>query len=150
MICLKPCNVTKQPWFLDCHELLLSMYCGIMILSWTSTLHKKKAFSIVKYYILKQNYRNWLKMKIAPDVYYINKLVSHKKESVKRPYKPAFYVFICLWITENQSLWAFQSDRSLPPVLQLKLENNVVFIDLILSFQCHLVLSIISVFFTKT
>ena len=150
MICLKLCNVTKQPWFLDCHQLLLSVSCGIKILSWTSTLHKKKAFCIVKYYILKQNYRNWLKMKIDFDVYCKNKLLLHRKESVKWPYKPAFYAFMCLCVTENQSLWAFQSDRSLPPVLLLNLENNVVFIDLIWSFRCRLVLSIISVFFTKT
>ena len=104
MICLKLCNVTKQPWFLDCHQLLLSMSGGIKILSWTSTLHKKKAFCIVKYYILKQNYMNWLKMKIAFDVYCKNKLLSHRKESVKWPYKPAFYAFMCLCITENQSL----------------------------------------------
>ena len=79
----------------------------------------------------------------------ISKLVSHRKESVKWPYKPAFYAFMCLCITENQSLWAFQSDRSIPPVSLLKLKNNVVFIDIILSFQCNLVLSIISIFFAK-
>ena len=77
-------------------------------------------------------------MKITSDVYSRNKLVSHRKESVKWPYKPAFYAFMCLCITENESL------------LLLKLKNNVVFIDLVLSLQCHLVLPIISVFFTKT
>ena len=86
-------------------------------------------------------------MEIVSDVYCRNKLFSHRKESVKWLYKPAFYVFMCLYITENQSLWAVQSDRSIPPVSLLKLENNVFFIDLILSFQCHLVLSIISVFY---
>ena len=65
----------------------------------------------------------------------------------KWPYKPAFSAFMCLCITENQSLWAFQSGRSISPVLLLKLKNDVVFINLLLSFQCHLVLSIISVFF---
>ena len=45
----------KQPWFLDCHQLFLSMFCRIVILSWTSTLHRKKAFCFVKYSILKQN-----------------------------------------------------------------------------------------------
>ena len=88
-------------------------------------------------------------MKIASDIYCRNKLISHRKESVKWPYKPAFYAFMCLCITENQSLWAFQSDRTIPPVLILKLKNNVVFIDLILSFQCHLVVSIISGFFYR-
>ena len=48
-------KTTKQPWFLDCHQLFLSMFCRIVILSWTSTLHRKKAFCIVKYSILKQN-----------------------------------------------------------------------------------------------
>ena len=86
-------------------------------------------------------------MKIVSDVYCRSKLVSHRKDSVKWPYKPAFYAFMCLCITENQSLWAFQSDRSIPPVLLLKVENNIDFIDLILSFQCHIVLSIISVFY---
>ena len=89
-------------------------------------------------------------MKIASDVYYRNKLVSHRKESVKWPCKPAFYAFMCLCMRENQSLWAFQSDKSIPPGLLLKFKNNVIFIDLILSFQFHLVLSIVSVFLTKT
>ena len=35
---------------------------------------------------------------------------------------------MCLCITENQ-----KSDKSIPPVLLLKLENNVVFIDLFIS-----------------
>ena len=83
-------------------------------------------------------------MKIASDIYRRNKLVSHRNELVKCPYKPAFYTFMCLCITENQSLWTFQSDR-----LENKLENNVVFIDLVLSFKCHLVLPIISVFLPK-
>ena len=74
-------RTTKQPWFLDCHQLLLSMFCRIVILSWTSTLHRKKIFCIVKYSILKQNYRTCLKMKIASYVYCRNKLVSHKKFS---------------------------------------------------------------------
>ena len=103
----------QTTWFLDCHQWLLSVSCGIMILSWTSTLHKKKAFCIVRYYILKQNYRNWPEMKIASDVYCRNKLVSHRKESVKWPYKLVFYAFMCLCVTENQSLWAFKSDRSI-------------------------------------
>ena len=71
-------RTTKQPWFLDCHQLLLSMFCRIVILCWTSTLRKKKIFCIVKYSILKQNYRTCLKMKIASYVYCRNKLVSHK------------------------------------------------------------------------
>ena len=29
-----------------------------------------------------------------------------------------FYPFMCFSITENQSLWAFQSDRLIPPVPQ--------------------------------
>ena len=53
-------------------------------------------------------------MKIASDVYCRNKLVSHRKVSVKWPFKPAFYAFMCLCITKNQSLWAFRSDRSIP------------------------------------
>ena len=83
-------------------------------------------------------------MKIASDVYCRNKLVSHKMAL-----QTDFYAFMCLRITENQSLWTFQSDRSILPVLLLKLKNNVVFIDLILSFQCNLVLSIISDFLPK-
>ena len=51
----------KKTWFLDCHELLLSMNGGTVVLSWTSTLQNKKAICIVKYYILKKNYRNWHK-----------------------------------------------------------------------------------------
>ena len=75
----------------------------------------KKAFCMVKYSILKQNYRTCLKIKITPYIYCGNKLVSHKK-SVKWPYKPVFYAFMVFSITENQSLWAFQSDRLIPPV----------------------------------
>ena len=69
---------------------------------------------------------------IASDVYCRNKLVSHRKESVKWPYKSAFY--------------AFMHNRKSVSVDTPKLEHNVVVIGLILSFQCHLVLSIISVF----
>ena len=54
-------------------------------------------------------------MKIACYVYCRNKLVSQKK-SVKWSYKPAFYAFTCFSITENQSLWPFQSDRLIPLV----------------------------------
>ena len=45
-------KTTKQPWFLDCHQLLLSLFCRIVILSWTSILHK--TFCIVNYSILKK------------------------------------------------------------------------------------------------
>ena len=40
----------------------------------------------------------------------------HTKKSVKWPYKSVFYAFMCFSITENQSLWSFQSDRLIPPV----------------------------------
>ena len=70
---------SKQPLFLDCHQLFLSVFWGIVFLSLTSTLHKKKVFCIVKYCILKKNYRNWLKMKIASDFCCRNKLVSNRK-----------------------------------------------------------------------
>ena len=55
----------KQRWYIDCHQFLPSMFCRIVILCWTSTLQRKKAFCIVKYSILKHNYRVCLKMKIA-------------------------------------------------------------------------------------
>ena len=90
-------KTTKQPWFLDCHQLLLSMFCRTVILSWTSNLHKKKVFCIVKYFILKQNYRTWLKMKIASYVYRRNKLVSHRKNVSKITLQTSFlciYVFL--------------------------------------------------------
>ena len=32
----------------------------------------------------------------------------HTKKSVKWPYRPVFYAFMCFSITENQSLWVFQ------------------------------------------
>ena len=41
----------------------------------------KKAFCMVKYSILKQNYRTCLKIKITPYIYCGNKLVSHEKVS---------------------------------------------------------------------
>ena len=74
-------KTTKQPWSLDWHQLLLSMFSRIVILRWTSTLHRKKAFCNVKCFILKQNYRTCLKMKIVSYAYRRNKLVSHKKVS---------------------------------------------------------------------
>ena len=33
-------KTTKQTWFLDYHQLFLSMFCRIVILSWASNLHK--------------------------------------------------------------------------------------------------------------
>ena len=66
-------------------------------------------------------------MEITSDVYCRNKLVSHRNESVKWSYKLAFHAFMCLSITENYSVLAYQSDRLIPPVLLLKLENNVVY-----------------------
>ena len=71
----------KQRWYIDFHQLLPSKFCRIVILCWTSTLQRKKAFYIVKYSILKHNYSVCLKMKIALYVYCRNKLVSHKKVS---------------------------------------------------------------------
>ena len=107
-------KTTKKPWFLDCHQLLLSMFCRIVILSWASTLHRK-TFCIVKYSILKQNYKTSLKLKIASYVYCRNKLVSHKKVS-KVALQTSFlriHVFFC---NRNQFLTAFQSDRLILPV----------------------------------
>ena len=40
----------------------------------------------------------------------------HTKKSVRRPYKPVFYAFMCFSMTENQYLWAFKSDKLIPPV----------------------------------
>ena len=40
----------------------------------------------------------------------------HTEKSVKRSYKPVFYAFMCFSITENQPLWAFQSDKLIPTV----------------------------------
>ena len=40
----------------------------------------------------------------------------HTKKSVRWACKPVFYAFMCFYKTKNQSLWAFQSDRLIPPV----------------------------------
>ena len=96
------------------------MFCRIVILTWTYTLHTKKAFCIVKYSILKQNFRTCIKIKIASYVYCRNKLVSHKKVSKVALQKPVFYAFMCFSITEDQPLWAFQSYRLIPPVKKNK------------------------------
>ena len=58
-------KTSKPTLFLDCHHLLLSMFCRIVISSWTYTLHRKKAFCIVKYSILKEDYRTCLKIDIV-------------------------------------------------------------------------------------
>ena len=34
-------GTAKQPWLLYCYQLLLSMFCRIIILSWASTLQRK-------------------------------------------------------------------------------------------------------------
>ena len=54
-------------------------------------------------------------MKIASSGYCRNKWVLYKKVN-KVALQTRFYAFMCLYITENQSLWAFQSDRLIPPV----------------------------------
>ena len=96
---------------------LLSVFCRIVVLSWTSTLHRRKSFCIVKHSILKQNYRTCLKMKIASYVYCRNKLVSHKKSSQNGlTNKFLMHSSISLYIAENKSVWVFQSDRFIHPV----------------------------------
>ena len=47
----------------------------------------------------------------------------HAEKVSKVAHKPLFYAFMRLCITENQSLWAFQSDRFIPPVFLLKLQK---------------------------
>ena len=109
------------------------MFCRIVILTWTYTLHTKKSFCIVKYSILKQNYRTCIKIKIASYVYCRNKLVSHKKVSKVALQKPVFHAFMCFSITENQPLWAFQSYRLIPPV---KKTNKLYGHFLWMGFNC--------------
>ena len=41
----------------------------------------------------------------------------HTKKISKVTLQTSFYAFMCFSITENQSLWAFQSNRLIPPVL---------------------------------
>ena len=53
------------------------------------------------------------------------------KKAVKWPYKPVFYALMCFSITENQSLWAFQSDRIIPSVPHtsaIKVTNIIQFL----------------------
>ena len=40
----------------------------------------------------------------------------HAAKVSKGAHKPFFYAFMRLCITENQSLWAFQNHRFIPPV----------------------------------
>ena len=47
----------------------------------------------------------------------------HREKVSKVALKPVFYVFMCLCLTENQSLWAFQSNRFIPPVCLFKLQK---------------------------
>ena len=47
----------------------------------------------------------------------------HREKVSKVALKPVFYVFMRLCITENQSLWAFQSNRFIPPVFLFKLQK---------------------------
>ena len=118
---LYPSNKT---WFLYYHQLFISVSCGTVILSWTSTLHKEKTRWIIKYYILRHNCRKWLKIKIESDVYCRNILISPREKSVKVPHKP---VFLCIYafmhLTENLSHWAIKSDTFILPVLLLKLQK---------------------------
>ena len=111
---IKEKKTTKLPWFLDCHQLLLSMFCRIVILSWTSALHRKEACHIVKYSILKQNYRTCLKMEIASYVYWRNKLVSQKK--VSKVASQTSFLYIPVFLYKRKSLWAFKIDRLIPLV----------------------------------
>ena len=79
-------KLTKQPWFLDCHQLLLSMFCRI-------------AFCV------------------GPLMFAVEINWFHTKKISKVTLQTSFYAFMCFSITENQSLWAFQSNRLIPPVL---------------------------------
>ena len=104
-------KTTKQPKFVDYHQLLLSMFSRILILSWTYTLHRKKVFCIVK------NRITGVVSKLRlPRMFTVEINWFHTKKSVKWPYRPVFYAFMCFYITENQSFWAFQNNRLIPPV----------------------------------
>ena len=109
-------KLTKQPWFLDCHQLLLSMFCRIAFcvgpLPCTgrrpSVLSNTPSWNRITGLVSK-----WR----LPLMFTVEINWFHTKKSVKWPYKQGFYAFMCFSITENQSLWAFQSNRLIPPVL---------------------------------
>ena len=60
------------------------------------------------------------------------------KKSVEWSDKPVFYSFMCFSIIENQSPWAFQSDRLISPVPHtpaIKFSKMMqFFLNLMLSF----------------
>ena len=105
----------KQPWFLDCHQLLLSMVCKIVF--WVEPLPCTGKMSSVLSNTPSWNRITWLVAKWRLSLMFTVEINwFHTKKSVKWPYKPVFYAFLCFSITENQSLCAFQSDRLIPPV----------------------------------
>ena len=62
----------------------------------------------------------------------------HTKKSVKWwPYKPVFYVFMCFPVTENQFLWAFQSDRLILPIAHTSAIKDAKIMQFLLIQQYH-------------
>ena len=94
-------KTTKQPWFLDCQQLLLSMFCRIVFWVETCTGRRPSVLS---------NTLSWNRITGLAAKWKLSLMFTveinwfHTKKSVKWPYKQGFYAFMCFSITENQSV----------------------------------------------
>ena len=108
-------KTTKQPWSLGCHQLLLSMFCRILF--WVEPLPCTGRRPLVL-----SNTPSWIRITGLVAKWKLSLMSAveinwfHTKNSVTWPCKPVFYAFMCFFITENQSLCTFQSDKLMPPV----------------------------------
>ena len=130
-------KTTKQPWFLDYHQLLLSIFCRIVFwvepLSCTgrkpSVLSDTPSWNRITGLVAKWR----LSLMFTVEIKWF-----HTKKSVEWSDKPVFYSFMCFSIIENQSPWAFQSDRIIPPIPHtpaIKFSKMMqFFLNLMLSF----------------
>ena len=96
-------KTTKQPWFLNCHQFLLSMFCRIVILSWTSTLQRNRRPSKLSNTSFWNRITGPVSKCRLPLMFTVKINWFHTKKSVKLLYKPAFYAFLCFSITKSFS-----------------------------------------------
>ena len=95
-------KTTKQPWFLDCHQLLLSMFYRIVF--WIeplpctgrrpSVLSNTPSWNRIIGLVAKWR----LSLMFTVEINWF-----HSKKSVKWPYKPVFHAFMCFRILYHGS-----------------------------------------------
>ena len=97
-------KTTKQPLFLDCHHLLLSMFYRILWF-WVEPLPCTGRSPSVLWNTPSWNRITGLASKWRlPIMFTIEINWFHTKRSVKWPYKPVFYAFMCFSLYNRKSI----------------------------------------------